>query len=136
MLFASAAATVLCACSTTQHYERPSLSEPDQWHDTNQLASPEWPAADWWRAFGAPQLDTLMAQAQQHNFDLTAASDRVRQADAGIQIAHAPLLPSVGPDVQWTHGQVPQRQSQAVLTAGYEVDFWGKNRAGVEAAEQ
>ena len=136
MLLAATVVTVLCACSVTPHYQRPSLSasEPDKWRNADQRESPEWPSADWWRAFGATQLDTLILQAQQHNFDLAAASDRVRQADAGIQIAHAPLLPSVGLDVQWTHGQVPQRQSQAVLTAGYEVDFWGKNRAGVEAA--
>ena len=75
-----------------------------------------------------------MLQAQQHNFDLAAAAARVRQTDAAIQIAHAPLLPSIGFDAQWAHGQVPSRESEAVFNASYELDFWGKNRAGLEAA--
>jgi len=134
MLLAGAVATVLCACSTTQRYERPSLAGPDDWRNADELTSPEWPAVDWWRGFRAAQLDTLMLQAQQHNFDLAAASDRIRQADADVQIAHAPLFPSVGFDAQWAHGQVPARESQALITASYELDFWGKNRAGADAA--
>lgn len=133
-LVAAIVVTALGACSTAPRYERPSLAQPDAWHNVDQVPSPEWPSADWWRAFGAGQLDTLMLQARQHNFDLAAAAARVRQADADIQIAHAQLLPSVALDVQWAHGQVPTRQSQATLDASYEVDFWGKNRSGVEAA--
>jgi outer membrane protein, multidrug efflux system len=134
MLVASAAAIMLCACGTVRRYERPSLTQPDAWHNADQLKSPEWPPADWWRAFGAGQLDALMLQARQHNFDLAAASARIRQADADIRIAHSQLLPAVGLEAQWAHGQVPARESQATLNASYEVDFWGKNRAGAEAA--
>ena len=127
-------AAIVCACSTAPHYQRPPLAEPDKWRNADQLASPERSSADWWSAFGATRLDALMQQAQQHNFDLAAAAARIRQADADIQIAHAPLLPSIGFEAQWAHGQVPSRESQALLDASYEVDFWGKNRAGVEAA--
>jgi multidrug efflux system outer membrane protein len=127
-------AAIVCACSTAPHYQRPSLAEPGQWHNADQLASPEWPSADWWRAFGAVRLDALLLQAQQHNFDLTAAAARIRQADADVQIARAPLLPAIGFEAQWAHGQVPSRDSQALLDASYELDFWGKNRAGVETA--
>jgi NodT family efflux transporter outer membrane factor (OMF) lipoprotein len=79
----------------------------------------------------------LILQAHQHNFDLAAAAARIRQADADVQIAHAQLLPSVGFEAQWAHGEVPSRQSrgsEATLNASYELDFWGKNRAGVAAA--
>jgi NodT family efflux transporter outer membrane factor (OMF) lipoprotein len=75
-----------------------------------------------------------MLQAEQHNFDLAAAAARIEQADADIQIAHAQLLPSVGLQAQWAHGQAPARESEALLNASYEIDFWGKNRADVEAA--
>lgn len=148
MLLIGAAAAALCACSTSPHYERPSLSQPGSWRNADQLASPEWPSTDWWRAFGTPQLDTLMLQAQQHNFDLAAAAARIRQADAQIQIAHAQLLPALTLGTQLARGQAPSREraasgisgmsggsgSQAMLNASYELDFWGKNRAGVESA--
>jgi NodT family efflux transporter outer membrane factor (OMF) lipoprotein len=136
-LLAAAVAIALCACSTAPRYARPSLAQPDTWHNAGQPPSPEWPAADWWRAFGAPQLDALILQAHQQNFDLAAAAARIRQADADLQIAHAQLLPVVALDAQWVHGQAPSRKSrgsQATLDASYELDFWGKNRAGVAAA--
>ena len=140
MLTASGAAVLaLCACSTTPHYERPSLATPDTWHNADQPPAPEWPSADWWRAFGAGRLDELILQAHQHNFDLAAAAARIRQADADVQIAHAQLLPAVALDAEWAHGhgQTPSRESrgsQASLDASYELDFWGKNRAGAAAA--
>jgi Outer membrane efflux protein len=55
-----------------------------------------WPSAEWWRGFGSPQLNDLIAQAQQANDDIGAAVARVRQADAQAQIAGAPLLPAIG----------------------------------------
>jgi outer membrane protein, multidrug efflux system len=134
MSASGAAAIALCACSTAPRYERPALAEPAKWRNADQRASPEWPSADWWRAFGAGQLDTLMLQAEQHNFDLAAAAARIEQADADIQIAHAQLLPSIGLEAQWAHGQVTARESEALLNASYELDFWGKNRASLEAA--
>jgi len=136
-LLAGVAAIALCACSAAPRYERPSLAQPDTWHNADQPPSPEWPAADWWRAFSAPQLDALILQARQHNFDLAAASDRIRQADADLQIAHAQLLPAAALDAQWVHGPATSRESRgslATLDASYELDFWGKNRAGVAAA--
>ena len=137
VVLTSMVAIALCACSAAPRYERPSLAQPDTWHNADQDPSPEWPAADWWRAFGAGQLDALILQAHQHNFDLAAAAARIRQADADVQIAHAQLLPSLGFEAQWAHGEVPSGQSrgsEATLNASYELDFWGKNRAGVAAA--
>jgi NodT family efflux transporter outer membrane factor (OMF) lipoprotein len=43
----------------------------------------------------------------------------------------------VGFEADWAHGHAPSRESpgsQATLNASYELDFWGKNRAGVQAA--
>jgi outer membrane protein, multidrug efflux system len=134
MLLAGAAVIALGACSTAPRYQRPGFAEPDKWRNADQLASAEWPSTEWWRTFGAARLDALMLQAEQHNFDLAAAAARIKQADADIQIAHSQLLPSVGLEAEWAHGQVPARQSEALLSASYEIDFWGKDRANVQAA--
>ena len=92
-----------------------------------------------------------MAQAQKANDDIAAAVARVRQADAQVQIAGAPLLPSLSvagdgsrqrqrPTANRTAGStvtaapVTFNEFSAMATASYEVDFWGKNRALLNAA--
>ena len=69
---------------------------PDAWRMRGHFGPPEWPAADWWQTFGSTQLDDLMTQTRTANDDIAAAIARVRQADAQIRIAGAPLLPTLG----------------------------------------
>lgn len=79
-----------------------------------------------------------MEQANRGNDDIAAAIARVRQADAQIRIAGAPLLPTVGLGAsasrQRSFGTNGARtpiynEYTPQLTASYELDFWGKNRA-------
>jgi multidrug efflux system outer membrane protein len=106
-----------------------------------------WPSTDWWRGFGSAQLDDFIAQAQRANDDIGAAVARVRQADAQVQIAGAPLLPTLGvsadasrqrqkPSVNASSGARPVtfNQFSAQASASYQLDFWGKNRALSNAA--
>jgi NodT family efflux transporter outer membrane factor (OMF) lipoprotein len=101
-----------------------------------------WPAADWWRGFGSAQLDDLIAEAEHSNDDLAGAIARVQEADAQVRIAGAPLLPSLDAGVTATRerGQVSGVGPRVFnvfnpeLTASYELDFWGKNRALRDAA--
>jgi NodT family efflux transporter outer membrane factor (OMF) lipoprotein len=104
-----------------------------------------WPSADWWHAFGSPQLDELIARAQRSNDDIAAAIARVQQANAEVQIAGAPLLPSLGvggdasrqrqkPSAASGAPPVPFNQFSAQVSASYELDFWGKNLALRNAA--
>jgi len=108
------------------------------------------PALDWWRGFRSTELTTLMDDAQIHNFDIAVAIAQIVQADAQAGVAGAPLLPSVtgtataeqlrtagGSAV--TGGTVLSRTSSQYslgLTASYMIDFWGKNRATLYAAEE
>ena len=145
---ASIAAVVLLAgCSLGQHFQRPAAVTPPAWH-TDAGTQPAWPAADWWRGFSAPQLDELIAQAQAANFDLAAAVARIRQADAQARIAGAPLLPTLGATGAITREREPPAASgkkvirpgdfttiNPGLAASYEIDFWGKNQAALEAAQ-
>ena len=101
-----------------------------------------WPQADWWRAFASPQLDQLMAEAQRSNDDLAGAIARVQQADAQVRISGAALFPALDLGVDATRerasvsGLGPRvfNVFNPQLTANYELDFWGKNRAIREAA--
>lgn len=105
-----------------------------------------WPAAQWWRGFGSPELDRLIAAARQHNPDLAAAVARIRQADAQVRLAGSALLPSVsaGSSAEWSRqalssrgarGRVSEQRSYSLgPSVSYEIDLWGRLRAGREAA--
>ncbi len=106
-------------------------------------AAPPDPA--WWQAFGAPDLDRLMAAAMAQNLDLAAAIARLRQADAELRIAGAELLPLVEGRVSVGRARGTSatpgtpanagRQYGANIAARYEIDFWGRLQAQEQAAQ-
>ena len=140
----------LVACNLGPHYKRPDIPPPQAWRDPPGSEQPGWPSSDWWRGFNSPTLNDLMDQARVANDDLGAAIARIQQADAQARIAGAPLLPSVGLDGDGTRQRAQQTTLSpagkvtavprtfntftAELTASYEIDFWGKNRALRDAA--
>jgi multidrug efflux system outer membrane protein len=103
--------------------------------------SASWPAQDWYRGFGSDELDALVDFAASNNTDLAGARERVAQADARARMAGAAILPSVGANANgnFLAGRSQQGSGHeldwfAMLSASYEVDFWGKNRATANAA--
>jgi outer membrane protein, multidrug efflux system len=139
-------AATLAACSTNPAYQRPAIATTEAWQQSDDKQPAAWPAPDWWTAYRSPQLDTLIAQALRANFDLGAAVARMQQADAQVRIAGAALLPSVGIGGEVSRERQPPTRSrtatsetstlqQVTLNAGYELDFWGKNRAALNSAK-
>jgi multidrug efflux system outer membrane protein len=119
--------------------------------------APQWPDAAWWRGFRSAELDALMQAAIGANTDIRAAAARVRQADAQVRVAAQSLLPTGNLSLSAQRSQTPrltstnpatgtafgggsrfiQRESFAAsLGASYEVDFWGRARNTVAAAQQ
>ncbi len=117
------------------------------------------PALDWWRGFRSSELTTLMEAAQINNLDIAVAIAQIIQADAQVGVSGAPLLPSVtgAGTVENEHlgSSSSAAQSSGLgsgsgsgggastfnsfnfnLTASYMLDFWGKNRATLYAAEE
>jgi multidrug efflux system outer membrane protein len=108
------------------------------------------PAVDWWRGFRSGELNSLMEAAQISNLDIAVAIAQIIQADAQVGINGAPLLPSVTGTANAEQsrsavgsfstgggigGQTFSQYSLG-LTASYMIDFWGKNRATLHAAEE
>jgi outer membrane protein, multidrug efflux system len=133
----------LAACSVAPRYHPPDVPVAHQWDapvEPDQLSV--WPDSDWWHRFGSPRLDELIDQARKGNDDLAAAVARVEEADAQLRIAGAPLLPTVdlGATATRERANVPGEGINTfnvfnpALTASYEIDFWGKNRAARDAA--
>jgi outer membrane protein, multidrug efflux system len=145
---ACAALAALPACSLGPRYHRPDIPPPANWVTAGNPSAPEWPGAEWWRGFQSEQLNAYIAQAEQANDDLRAAIARIHQADAQRRIAGAPLLPSLELQTSATRARAPvvsvgnsPVQSFAtgndfnpLLSASYEIDFWGKNRAALQSA--
>jgi outer membrane protein, multidrug efflux system len=106
------------------------------------------PAVDWWHGFRSGELNSLMEAAQIYNLDIAVAIAQIVQADAQVGVAGAPLFPSITGT-----GNAEQSRSSSNLaggassggtfqqyslglTASYMIDFWGKNRATLHAAEE
>jgi outer membrane protein, multidrug efflux system len=142
------ACALVAACSVGTHYRKPEIALPNAWDASGagnsalESGQSVWPASDWWHRFGSSQLDDLIDQARRANDDLAAAMARVQEADAQLRIAGAPLLPTVdlGATATRERTSVPDQGMgvfnvfNPVLTASYELDFWGKNRAARDAA--
>lgn len=133
----------LAACSAGAAFRAPDTKLPVTWTHAAAEASTDWPGTDWWRGFGSTQLDQFIEQAQRNNDDLAAAAARVREADAQARIAGAPLLPQLGAEAAVTRQRaLPAggttlhtfNEFEPQLTASYELDFWGANRAAHVAA--
>ena len=99
-----------------------------------------WPSKDWYRGFKSSELDALIAQAATGNLDLAAARARLTQADARARQAGAAILPSVDATANGNYyaghsvnGSAHEFDWSALLSASYEIDFWGKNRATANA---
>jgi NodT family efflux transporter outer membrane factor (OMF) lipoprotein len=111
------------------------------------LSDAAWPQQDWWLDYGDAQLGRMVERALNNQPGLRIAEARVRAADALSGIAGAALEPEVNGRLQSMrerfseHGTTPppiagswQTINAASLGASYELDFWGKNHAAVEAA--
>jgi multidrug efflux system outer membrane protein len=136
-------AAVLAGCSLVPTYERPAAPVPAAWSAEPAAAAAAVPVtADWWRRFGSSELDQLMTEALAANQDIAASIARIEQARATTRIASAALLPTVegsgSASADWRRSNGMWHDSdddQALLTASYEIDLWGKNAAGVESAQ-
>jgi NodT family efflux transporter outer membrane factor (OMF) lipoprotein len=111
------------------------------------LSAAAWPTQEWWRRYGDPQLDALVAEALAHSPSLRLAQARIRQAAAFAGAAQAAAGPQLGASVRSNrqefseHGTTPppvagtwKWVNEASLNFSYEFDFWGKHEAAIEAA--
>lgn len=140
-LHAAALTLIFSACAL----QSPKPLVPDTPESFSNLKVDEhghWPSSDWYHGFASRELDSLVAQASSGNLDLVAARARLAQADARARQAGAALLPSVdaGGDGNFlaghsANGSAHETDWSALLSASYEVDFWGKNRATATAAK-
>jgi multidrug efflux system outer membrane protein len=129
---------MLTGCLFTSERPAVPLDFPDAYRAGHGSSAP--PALDWWRGFNSRELTGLIEEAQTNNNDIGAAIARIVQADAQAKITSAPLFPALEFDANASRSQAaggtPRNNIRAVLSASYEVDFWGKNRYASLAAQE
>ena len=100
----------------------------------------------WWSGFGDPTLTELLKAASSQNLTLQIAALRIYQARSQLGVADATLLPTVGLGGNASQTNAPSLLTQflntastsnlqnVVVSANWEIDFWGKYRRGIESA--
>ena len=145
-------AVVVSGCTTLgPDFERP---ETDVQKDWIEAPSSEFKAQEpsddgrWWKVFNDPMLDRLVEVAYQQNLTLKTAGVRILQARAQLGIAVGQLYPQT----QVATGDVAYNKSSqntantatgdlnfwnydVGLSAGWELDLWGRDARGIESSE-
>jgi len=135
----------------------PSFTEVGPW----AIAEPQDDVGrgDWWTVFADPVLNDFENQAIQKNPDLLAVATRVMQAQAIAGISSTYLSPEINfglvngrsgissntssdtPNIpnNVSHGYMPSFTTNGIaaipLYTNYEIDFWGRIRRQIEAAQ-
>ena len=149
----------LGACVLSDRLD-PALEVPKHYRAPHLVSEAAVPPLEWWRGFRSAELADLMEQALAANFDIAGAVARIVQADAQARIAGAALLPSINATASAQRsraslaafgggsgggssggasgggGASRDRSLYTVaLNASYQLDFWGRVRALIRAAD-
>ncbi|HKI31019.1 MAG TPA: efflux transporter outer membrane subunit [Gemmataceae bacterium] len=152
----------LCGCTTLDdyvhngfkvgpNYKRPPAPVAEHWIDAAdvRVRSEEADDSHWWTVFNDPALNDLVQTAYRQNLTLREAGFRVLEARTQVGIAVGEFFPqtqNMTGDVQ-SHGvstnvanrvATPQRwygQWDYGFALSWELDFWGRFRRAIEAAD-
>jgi NodT family efflux transporter outer membrane factor (OMF) lipoprotein len=137
------------ACTVGPDYARPKVTLNAQWSESGdpRLARDAAIDAAWWKSFGDPALDNLIELAVHQNLSLQIGGLRILEARAQLGVAVGEQYPqnvapvagasAVGLSRRAANSAPSDRnygQYQVGFDALWEVDFWGKFRRGVRAA--
>ncbi|MBV8503185.1 MAG: efflux transporter outer membrane subunit [Paucibacter sp.] len=140
------AGLALAGCAVGPAYQRPSVSAPAVFAEDGPWREARPGVIDakapWWQAYGDATLDELVQRALEANQTLKQAEAQLRQAQALAQGAESGLWPQLGVSGQATRqralaltGSSLYDTKAGTLQASWEPDFWGRIRAGRDAAD-
>ncbi|ADO47825.1 multidrug resistance outer membrane protein MdtQ [[Enterobacter] lignolyticus] len=148
---------LLSACAPSHETGAPLSQQLPASHVDNRLPTAlqnGWPQSSWWQDYHDAQLNGLIEQALRNAPDMQVAMQRIKLAEAQARMTQA----QGGPEVDF--GADIERQKMSAeglmgpfaatdpaqgttgpwytngtfgLTAGWDLDLWGKNRAQVQS---
>jgi len=130
-------------------YQRPAAPVAPGWitRDAEGIAPPSEPIGPWWESFSDPILTNLIVEAYRQNPSLQAAGARVLEGVARRGIAIGTLFPQMQNAVaSYSRNHASENTSLvpsernfndflAGFDVGWELDFWGKFRRGIESTD-
>jgi multidrug efflux system outer membrane protein len=145
--FAVIASALLTGCALGPDYVRPTVDAPAAFRFEPAVVA-ETANTAWWKQFGDPVLDQLIDTALANNLNVKVAAANVEQALAVFTQTRSALFPQVGYSGTGDRERVPdtgivavlpnypnpQSAYQALLTASWEIDLWGRIRRLSESA--
>ncbi|AEN65625.1 RND efflux system, outer membrane lipoprotein, NodT family [Enterobacter soli] len=145
---------ILTACAPQHSAVAPIGTQAVNATVATQLSHTDWPKSEWWTSYGDPQLNALITKALDDAPDMQIARQRITLAEAQAKAAMA----EDGPQIDVSADVERQKMSAEGLmgpfaitdpaagttgpwytngtfgvTAGWDLDLWGKNRDLVEA---
>ena len=138
---------LLCGCMVGPDYVRPLVDVPSAFRYGEREAE-EAANADWWKQFQDPVLEGLITEALANNRNVKIAAANVEQAAAVLMKAQSPLFPQIGYSGTGTKQRSseadtsllssfmtnPKTSYQALSSASWEIDLWGRIRRLSESA--
>ena len=145
---------MLAACAPEHASVSPIKAHAAAASVNTRLSRTNWPKNEWWKDYNDPQLNSLIAKALNDAPDMQIARQRITLAEAQAKATMA----ADGPQIDFSADAERQKMSAEGLmgpfaitdpaagttgpwytngtfglTAGWDLDLWGKNRAQVEA---
>ncbi len=140
-LAAAGASLLLTGCMVGPDFSQPEVSLEQQWREQTggefQMAidlvrDAQINPVSWWSQFGDPALEQLLEMAASQNLSLQQAAVRIYQARAQLGVSDATLLPTVVAGGTLNESNNASTR-EAMLNGKWELDFWGKQRRGIES---
>jgi NodT family efflux transporter outer membrane factor (OMF) lipoprotein len=119
------------------------IAQPQQFETTQSIPAGggQWPTLDWAQQFGDPQLPKLINEALEGNPTIVQAQARIAKASSYIETSKSALLPKAEASYSWTreifsanslypppYGGTWYSENNALASASWDLDLWGKNR--------
>lgn len=141
------AVIVLTGCTVGPNYQRPQIPAPPAFRGADNVnASSANSLADqtWAQVFGEPELQQLIRQALESNFDVRIAAQRVLEQQAQVRITRAQQFPAINVGGTGIGVDLPSSLNKSIgsplafgsfnVSGSWTPDFWGLYRRQTEAA--
>jgi outer membrane protein, multidrug efflux system len=145
---AASLAALVSGCMIGPDYVRPAIDVPPAWRVEYGQAA-DLANAPWWEQFGDATLNQLIDIALKENRDVRTAAARVGEFQGRLAVARSQLFPQVAASADATRQRASRDQPlnpipasvnpiyanyNAIASASWEIDLWGKLRRSTEAA--